>query len=109
MKIGPQRTCSLVVGSGRMGCLRGDGHPIHTRHRRCIMPQRKGSPVNEDGLTTKITEDTRRLSTNPRAIRHRIRRNGQRAAEDIALLHEVQYGEVKPVEEWTLEELQHGR
>lgn len=73
------------------------------------MPQRKGSPVDEDGLTTKITEDTRRLSQRPSAIRHRIRRNGQRAAEDIALLHEIQYGEAKPVSEWTLEELQHGR
>lgn len=73
------------------------------------MPQRKGSPVDEDGLTTKITEDTRRLSKRPSAIRHRIRRNGQRAAEDIALLHEIQYGEAKPVSEWTLEELQHGR
>lgn len=73
------------------------------------MAQRKGSPVDEDGLTTQITEDTRRLSQNPRAIRHRIRRNGGRAAEDIALLHEVQYGETKPVSEWTLEELQHGR
>lgn len=73
------------------------------------MPQRKGSPVDEDGLTTKITEDTRRLSRTPSAVRTRIRRNGQRAAEDIAILHEIQYGESKPVEEWTLEELQHGR
>lgn len=73
------------------------------------MPQRKGSPVNEDGLSTKITPDTRRLSHRPSAIKARIRRNGGRAAEDIALLHEVTYGEVKPVEEWTLEELQHGR
>jgi hypothetical protein len=73
------------------------------------MPQRKGSDVDEDGLAVKITEDTRRLSHNPRAIRHRIRRNGGKVAEDIALLHEVTYGEVKPVEQWTLEELQHGR
>lgn len=73
------------------------------------MAQRKGAPVNEDGLATKITEDTRRLSHRPSAIRQRIRRNGGRTAEDVALLHEVTYGEVKPVEEWTLEELQHGR
>jgi hypothetical protein len=56
-----------------------------------------------------ITADTRRLSTNPQAVRQRIRRNGGRAAEDIALLHEVTYGEVRPVSEWTLEELAHGR
>lgn len=73
------------------------------------MPQRKGSPVDEDGLTTGVTEDTRRLSHRPSAVRQRIRRNGGRAAEDIALLHEIQYGESKPVSEWTLEELQHGR
>jgi len=73
------------------------------------MPQRKGAPVDEDGLTVEITEDTRRLSTNPRAIRQRIRRNGGRTAEDIALLHEIAYGSVKPVTEWTLEELQKGR
>jgi hypothetical protein len=74
------------------------------------MAQRKGSPVDEDGLTTKVTEDTRRLSTRPSAIRARIRRNGGRAAEDIAMFHDVVYGEAnKPVSEWTLEELQHGR
>lgn len=73
------------------------------------MAQRKGSPVDEDGLTTKITDDTRRLSQTPSAIRTRIRRGGGRLAEDVAMLHEITYGEVKPVSEWTLEELQHGR
>lgn len=73
------------------------------------MAQRKGSPVDQDGLTTKITNDTRRLSQTPSAIRQRIRKNGQRAAEDIAMLHEVRYGEYRPVSEWTLEELQHGK
>lgn len=73
------------------------------------MAQRRGSPVDEDGLTTKVTQDTRRLSTRPSAIKARIRRNGGRAAEDIQMFHEVVYGEVKPVSEWTIEELQHGR
>jgi hypothetical protein len=74
------------------------------------MAQRKGEKVDEDGLAVKITPDTRRLSQRPSAIKHRIRRNGGRAAEDIALLHEIQYGEAnRPVSEWTLEELQHGR
>lgn len=73
------------------------------------MANRKTNPVDEDGLATKITEDTRRLSQTPQAIRLRIRRNGERAAEDIAMLHEITYGEVKPVSEWTLEELQHGK
>lgn len=73
------------------------------------MAVRKGSPVDEDGLTTRVTKDTRKLSQKPSAIRLRIRRNGGRAAEDIAMLHEVQYGSVKPVSEWTLEELQHGK
>lgn len=73
------------------------------------MAVRKGAPVDEDGLTTGITDDTRRLSHRPSAIRQRIRRNGGRVAEDVALYHETMYGEVKPVSEWTLEELQHGR
>lgn len=71
------------------------------------MAARKGSPVDEDGLTTKISKETRRLSTRPSAIRRRIRKNGNRAAEDIALYIELQYK--KPVEEWTIEELRHGR
>lgn len=73
------------------------------------MPQRKGAAVDEDGLTVGITEDTRRLSKRPSAIKARIRRGGGRLAEDVALFHEVTYGEVKPVDQWTLEELQHGR
>lgn len=73
------------------------------------MPQRKGGEVDEDGLAIKITKDTRRLSQTPSAIKARIRRNGGRTAEDIAIFHEVVYGEVKPVGEWTLEELQRGR
>ena len=72
------------------------------------MPQRKGADVDEDGLA-KISEDTRRLSRRPASIRQRLRRNGGRAAEDIALLFEVQNGHAKPVSEWTLEELQRGR
>ena len=70
---------------------------------------RKGSDVDEDGIAKEISADTRRLSRNPQAVRQRIRRNGGRTAEDIALLHEVTYGEVRPVSEWTLEELSHGR
>lgn len=73
------------------------------------MPQRRGSDVDEDGLAIAVSEDTRRLSHKPSAVKRRIRRNGGRAAEDIALLHEIQYGEVKPVSEWTLEELSRGR
>lgn len=73
------------------------------------MASRKGSPVDEDGLATKISRDTRRLSQTPEAIKHRIRRNGQRAAEDVALFHEVVYQDTRPVSDWTLEELQHGR
>jgi hypothetical protein len=74
------------------------------------MGQRKGSAVDEDGLAVEITEDTRRLSRRPSAIKARIRRNGGRAAEDIALYHELTYGDAnKPVDQWTLEELQHGR
>lgn len=73
------------------------------------MPQRKGAPVDEDGLAVEVTQDTRRLSRSPSAIKQRIRRNGGRVAEDVAMFHEVVYGEVKPVGEWTLEELQHGR
>lgn len=73
------------------------------------MATRKGAPVDEDGLTTGITADTRRLSNRPSSIRSRIRRNGGRVAEDVALYHETMYGEVKPVSEWTLEELMHGK
>jgi hypothetical protein len=51
----------------------------------------------------------RRYSTNPTAIRSRIRRNGNRVAQDLVMLHEAQYGDYKPVSEWTWEELQHGR
>lgn len=73
------------------------------------MRQRKGANVDEDGLAVEITPDTRRLSHTPSAIKARIRRNGGRAAEDIALFHEVTYGDVRPVSEWTIEELQKGR
>lgn len=72
------------------------------------MGQRKGSAVDEDGISAKITEDTRRLSHRPSAIKARIRRNGGRAAEDVALFMEIAY-DAKPVSEWTIEELQHGR
>lgn len=73
------------------------------------LAQRKGADVDEDALPLAISEDTRRLSRRPASIRKRIRANGGRVSEDIALLHEVQYGVVKPVDQWTLEELQHGR
>ena len=72
------------------------------------MAQRKGANVDQDGLA-EISEDTRRLSRTPQAIRKRIRQNGGRTAEDIALLFEVQNGHAKPVCEWTLEELQRGK
>lgn len=72
------------------------------------MTQRKGANVDEDGLA-QISADTRRLSRKPASIRQRIRRNGGRTSEDIALLFEVQQGHAKPVSEWTLEELQRGR
>ena len=73
------------------------------------MAIRKGADVDADGIAKKISSDTRRLSTKPHAIKQRIRRNGGRTAEDIAMLHEVMFGESRPVSEWTLEELQHGR
>lgn len=56
-----------------------------------------------------ISRSGRRLSRNPNAIRHRIHRNSERVTEDLILLHEATYGSYKPVEEWTWEELQHGK
>lgn len=73
------------------------------------MTHRKGADVDEDALPFKVSADTRRLSKTPSAIRQRIRRNGGRVSEDITMLFEVQNGHAKPVSEWTLEELQHGR
>ena len=70
---------------------------------------RKGSDVDEDGLAIEVSADTRKLSRRPASIRQRIRRNGGRTSEDIRMLFEVQMGEAKPVDQWTLEELQHGR
>ena len=85
------------------------GYPIGGLYPEVrTLTQRKGANVDEDGLA-EISADTRRLSRRPASIRQRIRRNGGRTSEDIALLHEVQYGEIKPVSEWTLEEIQRGR
>lgn len=50
------------------------------------------------------------LSTKPSAVRARIRRNGSRLAEDVAVLHQSLHGDdYKPISEWTWEELQHGK
>ena len=56
-----------------------------------------------------ITEDTRRLSTDPRQVRNRLRRNGSKVEQDMAVLIEVGYAGFKPVSEWDYEELQRGK
>ena len=82
-----------------------DGPP-EKKKRRTVRGDNGAAP---HVIAEEISEDTRRLSHRPNAIRRRINRQNGRMAEDIALLHQVQFGVIKPVEEWTLEELQHGR
>jgi hypothetical protein len=84
-------------------------HPIDIPPEVRILAQRKGADVDEDALPIEVSADTRRLSRRPASIRQRIRRNGGRVSEDIVMLWEAQHGNAKPVSEWTLEELQHGR
>lgn len=48
-------------------------------------------------------------STNPKAIRTRLRRKADSLEEDYELLQEVTMAKFKPIEEWTLEELANGK
>lgn len=52
-------------------------------------------------------KDDSKLSTNPRQIRNRLRRNGGKAERDLELLQ--QHGGLKPLDEWDMEELARGK
>jgi hypothetical protein len=51
----------------------------------------------------------RRLSQQPPAIRQRVRRASKNAEADTALLREVTMQRYKPIDEWDLDELAHGK
>lgn len=84
-----------------------DPLPPTKRPSRGSVSAKRGHQLLESA--DEISEDTRRLSTNPRAVKARLRKGGRKMAEDLAMLHEIQYGEYRPVSEWTYEELEHGR
>lgn len=52
-------------------------------------------------------KDDSKLSTNPKTIRSRLRRNGGKATRDLELLQ--QHGGMKPLELWDMEELARGK
>lgn len=56
-----------------------------------------------------MPRDPDKLSKQPTSIRQRLRRTGARTDRDLRALAEVQGKDYKPIEEWTFEELAHGK